>query len=78
MNKLANNLIPNLFKSRTILLDILHGRGFNINDYANSSINEIGKLYANKQLDMVMEDGHNKPHGNPEIDEDGVRSPSGL
>jgi len=60
MNKLANNLIPNLFKSRTILLDILHDRGFNINDYANSSINEIGKLYANKQLDMVMEDDGGK------------------
>ena len=51
----ASTLIPLLFKSRNVLLDILSSRGFPVEDYTNTSINEISKLYANKQLDMIFE-----------------------
>ena len=56
MSKSANsNLIPNLYKSRNILLEILKMRGFDTEDYANFSINEISKMNTNQQLDMIFE-----------------------
>ena len=56
----ASTIIPLLFKSRNILLDILSSRGFNVEEYTNTCFNEISKLYANKQLDMLFE----KENGN--------------
>jgi len=56
MSKSVNsNLIPNLYKSRNILLDILKRRGFEVDDYINFSINEVSKMCSNKQLDMLLE-----------------------
>ena len=51
----ASTIIPLLFKSRNVLLDVLSSRGFPVEEYTSTSINEISKLYANKQLDMIFE-----------------------
>lgn len=46
--------IANIFNSRKIILELAQRRGFNTEDYDNFSINEIGILYTNKQLDMIV------------------------
>jgi len=56
MSQKTNNseTIANIFNSRKIILELAERRGFNTDDYDNFSINEIGILYANKQLDMLV------------------------
>ena len=56
----TNSHIISIYNSRTILLDILEERGFNIDDYKNFSISEIGILLESNQLDMLMEDNNKK------------------
>jgi hypothetical protein len=40
----TNNHIISIYKSRTNLLEILEERGFDITEYTNFTINEIGIL----------------------------------
>jgi len=54
------DIIHSLQKSRNILLEILKRRNYNISDYNSTSVNEISKLYTNKQLDMVLENDSDK------------------
>jgi DNA-directed RNA polymerase subunit H (RpoH/RPB5) len=56
----TNSHIISIYNSRTILLDILEERGFNVDDYKNFSISEIGILLESNQLDMLMEDNNKK------------------
>ncbi len=49
-----------IYKSRNNILEILEERKFNITNYSNISINELGVLYENNQLDMLLEDENNK------------------
>lgn len=46
--------IQSIYKSRKNILEHLRYQGFNINNYANFSINEIYIMYQNKQLDMLL------------------------
>lgn len=56
----SNNLAISIFKSRNNILEILEeARNFDITNYKNYSINEIGILINNEQLDMLLE----KPDG---------------
>lgn len=52
-------LISKLYKSRKNLLTQLATIGFNVDDYSNSSINEINVLYQQNKQDMLLkgEDG---------------------
>ena len=43
-----------IFKSRTIILQQLKSRGYDIDDYNNFSLNEIHILNKNNQLDMIL------------------------
>ena len=57
---MANNnssiLISQIYKSRKILLDILrYQQQYNIDEYANFSINEVNSMYLHNQLDMMLE-----------------------
>ena len=54
------DLVHSLYKSRNILLEILRRRGYDISDYINTSNSEISKIFANKQLDMVLENDSKK------------------
>ena len=56
MSQKATNseTIANIFNSRKIILELAGRRGFNTEEYDNFSINEIGILYTNKQLDMLI------------------------
>jgi DNA-directed RNA polymerase subunit H (RpoH/RPB5) len=48
-------LISHIFNSRKILLELMEKQGYNINDYANFSINEVNSMKQNNQLDMLLE-----------------------
>jgi len=47
--------VSKIYKSRNIILDLMEERGYNVDDYTNRSINEIGQMFNNKQLDLLLE-----------------------
>ena len=51
--------ISQLYKSRSVLLDLLKKRGYDIDDYDKFNTNEMRVLLNNKQLDMLL----SKPNG---------------
>ena len=53
-------LISNIFNSRNIILELMDNQGYNINDYANFSINEVNSMKQNNQLDMLLETQEDK------------------
>jgi DNA-directed RNA polymerase subunit H (RpoH/RPB5) len=53
-----SNRILNIFKSRKNILDILFEQSYKTSDYEGFTINEIDAMYANSQLDMLI--NHNK------------------
>ena len=60
---MANNNTQHLisiYNSRNNILEILEERKFDTLNYSNISINELGVLYENNQLDMLVEDKNNK------------------
>ena len=48
-------LISHIFTSRKTVLEIMEKQGYNINEYANFSINEVNSMKQNNQLDMLLE-----------------------
>ena len=48
-------LISHIFNSRKIVLELMQKQGYNVNDYANFSINEVNSMKQNNQLDMLLE-----------------------
>ena len=55
-----NSHIISILNSRKNLLDILEKRSYNVNNYKNDGINEIGILLEQDQLDMLCENSTNK------------------
>ena len=51
----SNILISHIFNSRRTILELMSKQGYNINDYANFSINEVNSMKQNNQLDMLLE-----------------------
>ena len=48
-------LISNIYYSRKTILELADNQGYNINNYANFSINEVNAMELNNQLDMLLE-----------------------
>jgi DNA-directed RNA polymerase subunit H (RpoH/RPB5) len=48
-------LISHIYNSRKIVLELMLKQGYNVNDYANFSINEVNSMKLNNQLDMLLE-----------------------
>ena len=48
-------LISQIYTSRKTILELMDKQGYNINDYANFSINEVNTMKQNNQLDMLLE-----------------------
>lgn len=75
-NQNSNILISHIYNSRKIVLELMEKQGYNVNDYANFSINEVNSMKLNNQLDMLLENNTNndntsdtnsdiiKPNGN--------------
>jgi len=56
----ASVLISQIFNSRRIILELMEKQGYNVNDYANFSINEVNSMKQNNQLDMLLETSEDK------------------
>lgn len=48
-------IISQIYNSRRIILELMAKQGYNVNDYANFSINEVNSMKLNNQLDMLLE-----------------------
>ena len=55
-----NSHIISILNSRKNLLNILEKRSYNVNNYKNDGINEVGILLEQDQLDMLCENSSNK------------------
>ena len=53
-------LISEIYKSRKNILDILEKQNYQVNDYANFSINEVNSMFNNNQMDMLVENNEEK------------------
>ena len=51
----TSSLISSIYKSRTILLDLMGMQGYNTYDYEGFSVNEVNTMKVNNQLDMILE-----------------------
>ena len=51
----TSSLISSIYKSRTIILDLMNTQGYYINDYEGFSVNEVNTMKVNNQLDMILE-----------------------
>jgi DNA-directed RNA polymerase subunit H (RpoH/RPB5) len=52
-----SSLISQVYKSRTVILDLMEKQGYNILDYNGFSVNEVNTMKLNNQLDMLLEKG---------------------
>jgi DNA-directed RNA polymerase subunit H (RpoH/RPB5) len=50
-----STLIPQIYKSRSVLLDLMEKQGYNVSDYQGFSVNEVNTMKTNNQLDMILE-----------------------
>lgn len=54
-NTNASLLTSHIYKSRKIVLELMDKQGYDVNGYANFSINEVNSMKQNNQLDMLLE-----------------------
>lgn len=54
-NQNHSSLISYLYKARKTILELMDKQGYNIDDYANFSINEVNSMKQNNQLDILLE-----------------------
>lgn len=47
--------VQSVYKSRNNLIQILEERGFKVDEYNEFSINDVGAMLANKQLDLLLD-----------------------
>ena len=50
-----SSLISQIYKSRTVILDLMRKQGYNISEYEGFSVNEVNTMKTNNQLDMILE-----------------------
>jgi len=55
------NIILSIYKSRETLLELLAGRGFQVEKYVGYSKNEVDTMYRNGTLDMMLMDNDETP-----------------
>ena len=57
----TSNLTAAIYKSRSVLLELMETQGYNTADYSGFSVNEVNTMKTNNQLDMILEkEGENK------------------
>jgi len=57
-----SSLISSLYKARKTILELMDKQGYNIDDYANFSINEVNSMKQNNQLDILLEKRNDDPY----------------
>lgn len=56
----TSSLISQVYKSRTVLLELMKKQGYNVDDYQGFSVNEVNTMKTNNQLDMMLTKDENK------------------
>jgi DNA-directed RNA polymerase subunit H (RpoH/RPB5) len=56
----TSSLISQVYKSRTVLLELMKKQGYNVDDYQGFSVNEVNTMKTNNQLDMMLSKDENK------------------
>ena len=51
----TSSLISSVYKSRSILLELMKIQGYNVDDYDGFSVSEVNTMKTNNQLDMILE-----------------------
>ena len=51
----TSSLISSVYKSRSILLDLMKMQGYNVDEYEGFSVSEVNTMKTNNQLDMILE-----------------------
>ena len=51
----TSSLISQIYKSRSILLELMKKQNYDIQEYQGFSVNEINTMKTNNQLDMILE-----------------------
>ena len=51
----TSSLISSVYKSRSILLDLMKMQGYNVDEYEGFSVSEVNTMKTNNQLDMIVE-----------------------
>jgi len=54
MTSISNRLVR-ICKSRSVLLEQLESRDYNVDDYSQFSITEVDAMFTNSQLDMLIQ-----------------------
>ena len=50
-----STLIAQIYKSRSVILDLMRKQGYTVSEYDGFSINEVNTMKTNNQLDMILE-----------------------
>jgi DNA-directed RNA polymerase subunit H (RpoH/RPB5) len=53
--QISSSLISSIYKSRSVLLELLKFQDYNVDDYLGFSVNEVNSMRNNNQLDMILE-----------------------
>ena len=51
----TTSLISQVYKSRSVILELLEKQGYDISEYKGFSVNEVNTMKTNNQLDMILE-----------------------
>ena len=51
----TSSLISQVYKSRSVLLELMNKQNYIVTDYQDFSVNEINTMKTNNQLDMILE-----------------------
>ena len=51
----TSSLISMVYKSRSVVLDLMKKQNYNVSEYEGFSVNEINTMKTNNQLDMILE-----------------------
>jgi DNA-directed RNA polymerase subunit H (RpoH/RPB5) len=59
----TSSLISQVYKSRTVILDLMEKQGYMVTDYNGFSVNEVNTMKLNNQLDMLLEKEDTETNG---------------
>ena len=51
----TSTLISQIYKSRSVLLELMQKQGYDTQGYQGFSVNEVNTMKTNNQLDMILE-----------------------
>jgi len=57
----SSSLISTIYKSRKVVLELMKMQDYDIEEYANFSINEVNTMFNNKQSDMLLKKKSENP-----------------